>query len=440
MSLILFEGVAGTGKTTELIKAVQKHISAHPLIEGQRILALTKMHGSRKRMETKLSNSKGLTRFADCVTIDSFARNLVRRWKGLLKTQLSNLPADGDFEKISSAAGHLLTQIIVGNWVTQRYPVILVDEMQDCKGGAVDVLRGLVAFANLFSAADEFQDLSGTDLSGTSVNEAVEWARTIGTVKNLPFVHRTSDPGLLEAARALRYGHQLSLEKSSSFEIYSVPKAALGGAIVSWKIKSWPHSHSSQIAIISPTKRDTSAFVRKVLEWVSSKEAKTKKSQATAGPYKVNWENSEDEILDELFSSLGFSEDLNCEFDCYKLAEAAGRVKAKDVQNWFLKQLKLGGIETISHSEARSEIRRIVHQRRAFGFDFPRKLLALTVHQAKNREFDSVIVLWPMRMRDDPEQNRRLLYNAITRAKLRAIVIVEDPNKERLNLPLFGGM
>jgi len=194
MSIVLFEGVAGTGKTTELIKGVQTDISAHPLSEGQRVLALTKMHGSRKRMEVKLSNSLGLTRYADCITIDSFARNLVHRWRGFLQNQIGNIPLDGDFQSISSLAAYLLRQNMVRKWVSQRYPVILVDEMQDCKGTEIEIFHGLSAFSNLFCAADEFQDLSGA-----LINEAVEWARTSGRIETLTKIHRTSDPFLLKS-------------------------------------------------------------------------------------------------------------------------------------------------------------------------------------------------------------------------------------------------
>ncbi|HBB16115.1 MAG TPA: hypothetical protein DCZ97_03615 [Syntrophus sp. (in: bacteria)] len=62
----------------------------------------------------------------------------------------------------------------------------------------------------------------------------------------------------------------------------------------------------------------------------------------------------------------------------------------------------------------------------------------MTVHQAKNREFDSVIVLWPLQIQGSSERHRRLLYNAVTRAKKQVIVIVQDPKKDRLGKPPFA--
>lgn len=50
----------------------------------------------------------------------------------------------------------------------------------------------------------------------------------------------------------------------------------------------------------------------------------------------------------------------------------------------------------------------------------------MTVHQAKNREFDGVVVLWGFKISGDAEQKRRLLYNAVTRARSWCEVIVQS--------------
>lgn len=62
----------------------------------------------------------------------------------------------------------------------------------------------------------------------------------------------------------------------------------------------------------------------------------------------------------------------------------------------------------------------------------------MTIHQAKNREFRRVIVLWGFGVPGDAEVQRRWLYNAITRAKEAAWVIVEDPKRDRLRKPPFA--
>ena len=49
----------------------------------------------------------------------------------------------------------------------------------------------------------------------------------------------------------------------------------------------------------------------------------------------------------------------------------------------------------------------------------------MTVHGAKNREFDIAIVLWPAATMGSDDQKRRLLYNAVTRAKQRCLILVQ---------------
>jgi superfamily I DNA/RNA helicase len=88
--------------------------------------------------------------------------------------------------------------------------------------------------------------------------------------------------------------------------------------------------------------------------------------------------------------------------------------------------------------EVRSQVKRAVQRIRSFGV-FPQgDRRAMTIHQAKNREFPVVILLWPFQVPGDVMLARRWLYNAITRAKRRAIVIVQDPQNNRLNAPPFA--
>lgn len=59
----------------------------------------------------------------------------------------------------------------------------------------------------------------------------------------------------------------------------------------------------------------------------------------------------------------------------------------------------------------------------------------MSVHGAKNREFEHVVVLWPLAVAGDDEHKRRLLYNAITRAKSDCLVLVQL--KQQLDQPPF---
>jgi superfamily I DNA/RNA helicase len=54
MSLQFIEGGAGTGKTTTVIARLGQLVAKSPLGAHQRVLALTKMHGSRRRVRDRL--------------------------------------------------------------------------------------------------------------------------------------------------------------------------------------------------------------------------------------------------------------------------------------------------------------------------------------------------------------------------------------------------
>ena len=425
MSLLLVEGVAGTGKTTRLLEESRDHLAKHPLGANQRSLALTKFHGSRRRMEAKLTGSSGVGYYVDCLTIDSFAWSILRRWRSLVRHLGINFH-ENDFASVTSAAGQLLRHSAVVDWVTRRNPLLVVDELQDCKGGEVEILAHLARQIKCLCAGDGFQDLSGA-----KENEAIAWAKAEGEVLTLKQVERTLVKGLLDAASALRNGEPLKLGDSSGFEIVTVPKAPLGAARVSWSIKSW--STFGQVAIISPCKPKTSPFVDKLLEWVGTKAATNKKNKATAGPFHIQWEVGEDALCQDITEMLDLPKSPDEHVSCRQLADKAERARFYDIRDWLDRQRNVSGRETIPTSTMINQIGWIIHRRRAFGRPRDQRRVVTTVHQAKNREFESVIVLWPLRLTQDKEQQRRLLYNAISRAKRQVLVIVEDPKRDRLN-------
>lgn len=431
MSLKLFEGAAGTGKTTRLFGAAKEHLRETPLEDEQRVLALTKYHGSRKRMDGKLNGRDGLGVGVDCFTIDSFAWHLVRRWRGLVR-HLGSIPAQADFQAIASAAGQLLRQPGVGRWVARRYPLVIVDEMQDCKGGTVELLAALEPHVRCLCAADAFQDLSG-DLA----NPAISWAAGVGDVVTLDRIYRTDRSGLLDAAHALRNGLALESNRGAGFEIRSVPKAPMGGGITSWKVKSW--TRFGEIAVISATAKETSPFCRQLVTWTSTKTAKSRRSTATAGPYPLDWERSDNDASANIIDALGLPDDKDAVVSCAALAETAWQAGVADVRDWLRRERFVLGTDEVTVNAVIEQVKEIVRRRRVHGTTRPRKRIALTIHQAKNREFESVIVLWPMRMKQGDERQRRLLYNAVTRARRQALVLVEDPRRNRLKEPLFQG-
>lgn len=432
MSLLMFEGPAGTGKTTQLLAAAHKHLDQHPLDPEQRVLALTKYHGSRRRMDIKLRDrEEGVGNALDCVTIDSFAWNLVGRWRSLVH-HLDMKPVEGDFASITSAAGDLLQRPDVAKWVARRYPLVIVDEMQDCKGGEVQLLGGLEPHVRLLCGADAFQDLSGA-----ANNEAVAWASVVGNSVPLGQVHRTDVSGLLAAAHALRSGACLDSDRLNGFEVVSAASAAQAGAIVCWRVRSW--ARYGQIAVISATARGTSPFSDQVVEWASTKTSTAKKTGTAAGPYPIAWESGDGEAKQAVLDSLSLPEGPATEVCCADLATYADGHGLHEVRDWLRRQMFVRGLSTTTVADVVDAVERIVRRRRAFGPNRPWRRRAMTIHQAKNREFESVIVLWPLKLAGDLERLRRLLYNAVTRARGRATVIVQDPRGKRVEGALFRG-
>lgn len=420
MSLLMFEGPAGTGKTTRLLSAAREYLQQHPLDAGQRVLALTKYHGSRRRMDIRLrSREEGVGDAIDCITIDSFAGRLVANWRSLID-HLGFHPIEGDFESISSAAGALLQRSHVAKWVARRYPLVIVDEMQDCRGGEVLLLGGLEPHVRLLCGADAFQDLSGSN-----DNEAIVWALKVGEVVALTEVFRTQKNGLLAAAQAIRSGSRIISDSKSGFEVKPVNVAAQGGAVMCWKINLW--ARYGPIAIISATAPGTSPFTDQVIEWACTKTSISKKNGAKAGPYIIEWEGSDDDAKQVILDQLGLPSDLQDNICCVKLADDAFKQGVNELQDWAKRQIFIRGRSSVNVLDVVKEVSNIVRRRRAYGPNRAWRRRAMTIHQAKNREFESVIVLWPLKLTGNSEQKRRLLYNAVTRARGRAVVIVQDP-------------
>ena len=122
MSSYLIEGPAGTGKTTRLFQELRRVLGECPLAEHQRVLALTKMHGSRRRMDAQLRATSGLQGRYRCSTVDSLAWSIVRRWRMLARTKLVEELAEDDYEQVCSLAGELLAETTISLWVSRAIP------------------------------------------------------------------------------------------------------------------------------------------------------------------------------------------------------------------------------------------------------------------------------------------------------------------------------
>jgi hypothetical protein len=192
-----FEGPAGTGKTYELIEAARARAGQNQFGAQQRLLALTFMHGSRRRLHERFASHPETRDRAVCMTIDSFAYNVLRRWRSVA----GPLPNAREFDRICGACGAILERPEVARWIVATFPVVAIDEAQELSPERLKIGKALADHADMLIAADEFQCLDDNIDTGPFQ----EWFHA-GQVQRLTRVRRTNRPGLLDAALAVRQG------------------------------------------------------------------------------------------------------------------------------------------------------------------------------------------------------------------------------------------
>ena len=203
----------------------------------------------------------------------------------------------------------------------------------------------------------------------------------------------------------------------------------VGASFVSRNLSWW--SSCADIAVLTPVRPSRSAFVRDLIARVEEKPI----SDPPVGPHLVPWEESHDEERDRFLEGLELPDDPEAEVCCDGLSFGEAGGPQQGLRDWMERQTRVGGRTTFTVEEVRYEARRIHQRSRAYRRVRGRGVRAMTIHQAKNREFHSVIVLWPYQVGGTIERQRRLLYNAITRAKFRVLVVVQNP--ARLGQPPF---
>ena len=427
MSTKGFTGGAGTGKTTSLLHEMDAHLAAHPLTPEQRVLALTFMHGSRNRLAERLAKSSA-RRHCECMTLDRFAWDICRRWRSRLRAGGSLVPLEfdaPDYDATCEAAGRLLAVNDVAKWVAARYPVIVLDEFQDCAPVRLALAQHLHGRVEMLVAADDFQNLNRTDES-----PGVAWLRGLDCCEELTINRRTADADLIAAAQSLRAGTSLPTGVSTSFKLIGAPSAAVAASFIS---QTMAPAAGKDVVLLSAARSGTSKWVEKVIELVTIKQYGKQK----AGPVPIKWETNAENLAETTIAALGLAEGNGHISAAAIIALPRGSV-AMQLSRWVEHQRRVLGRTEFGAAEVRAQVKRAVQRVRSFGLTPHGGRRAMTIHQAKNREFPVVMVLWPFRVVGDVVLARRWLYNAITRAKRRAIVIVEDPQQKRLKAPPFA--
>ncbi|RWH40326.1 MAG: hypothetical protein EOQ80_28785 [Mesorhizobium sp.] len=411
MTLQAVEGAAGCGKTFRLMEIVEQSVVQTPLLDGQRILALTFMHGARRRLTGRLRSVPGIAGRVECCTVDAFAWRITRRWRGLAAAQGIPLAAENDFDAVCDTAGALLEHPQVGAWVAQSFPVVVVDEGQDLHPQRLRMLRAIAATATALVAADEFQCLD-PDLRP---NPLIEWLNGAnGQRETLVQVRRTNVAGLLNAASSIRSG-QPPAASGQTFQIMVGSGIPLAATMLSNAI-GW-HPGTADVAIITPSR---TPFVQQVIE-----RSGTTASAQGNGPYPILWEGSDQNESALITGNLNLDLTVSSATAIAALHQLAPSGPVRQTIAWIERQRDTVGRTDFTRVEIEGVILRYVTQRRQYGGEGSHRYKAMTIHQAKNREFDGVVVLWPFQVPTDAEQRRRLLYNAVTRARRWCTVILQ---------------
>ncbi|QDV89900.1 RecBCD enzyme subunit RecD [Phycisphaerae bacterium RAS2] len=294
------------------------------------------------------------------------------------------------------------------------------------RGGKLRAIRHPV-----IAAADEFQDLNAI-----GSNAAVDWLRSVVAPTSLNQNHRTTCADLLASAADLREGRPLPSRDRCKILSAANPNAAAG--IIACNLVWFGIAGT---VVLTPTGPDSSAFVKKVIARQQAKSIKsTALKGAEVGPFRIDWESHASLDASRLVECLNLqagATDVDTRTLCVPQSVRGGR----SLQEWVDRQRRVLGRDRIPVQVLQVEASRVCQQLRAMRPTSEDRLVSMTLHQAKNREFDRVIVLWPYEISGAPEKLRRLLYNGITRARQRAIIVVQNPptsNPSRLTVAPFA--
>ncbi|GEM_PF-3156026 len=407
----------------------------------QRALAIAVMHGARRRL------GSALARYCPDLpvtvsTIHSVALTIVNRWRRSLGLSMPVTVCEhtchlserhgrtqATFEEVMELGCKVLASPTARQMLSASYPLIIVDEFQDCTGNTLGFVQALAEASTVLFAADHFQKLQDVN-SGCP---AVEWAQALRadggiSYEELAGCRRTDSTAILLAARALRDDLPSA---TLTVPVYYAPNVGPAAFRMVGRFRSWVPDRikTGTCALILLSLED--ALLPKLLASFAKQLAKRNPKR------QVKWSRSvsQAEQQRQLFLELGLNgADEIWRPEAAGLSHLAGSV-ARDVKRYC----RLRGITDVPSDLAGQFATLAVHNRRAFGWGSP-QFEVLTVHGAKNREFEHVFVFWTCfkAAKWSIEEQRRLLYNAVTRAKADCTVIALGDAKVAQDDPVLS--
>lgn len=425
--VVFITGPAGSGKTTRLLQQTAASAQSTALQGEQKILAMAFMHGARKRMEISFAETAICARLPRKVTtIDGFSLDLLNRWRTALgfawpfvprQDEEGHPPFERDFRthatfhQINQHAVDLLNRETVAKLIATSYPVVVIDEFQDCTDARLDVVRALSKVTRVILAADSFQVLDDTNAC-----PAIDWVDSLDGSQcerhSLSGSHRTTKKPILDAARALRDNCRVA---DQTVPVYYGRPALLVYKIIERLSPGWGRAGSKwtgQTALVAPTHKA-------LAEVITALEIQSQKKNLP----RLRWTRpaGSEQERDELFSALGIENDFEGDYETAPVLSDP-QSRAADVVDRAHRFARLRGLQGIPTRLVAHFAESDLHASRAYGHQTSLRT-ATTVHGAKNREFENVFVVWPYGVTGSDDKRRRFLYNAITRAKNNCVVL-----------------
>lgn len=411
MTMTAFEGPAGCGKTHRLMDELAGALEREPLDAHQRVLAVTFMHGSRRRLESRLSIIKPLRGRYEAVVLDGFAWRLVQRWRRLVAHLGFVVPQEHDFDACCAMAARLVAMPIVAQWVKSSFPIMIVDEAQDLCANRSAIVSALSSTVTVILAFDEFQCLA-PELRPIPIQT---WLAENAPPVTLQGNRRTNIVQLLAAADAVRQGLAIP-DGGREFRLTAAPSLSLMATWLANAVRF--RRNGGTLAVLTPSRGGPAAAA-------VARVAAGPIGRQQSGPFTISWENSDAEDLDSIWDRVALNGQCQIHDAIAALHELRDDPILLRTRDWLKSKERTSGITHIAAAEVRVQVERLVTRRRQFGGRRDPTLSAMTIHQAKNREFDHVVVIWPHRVPNGDDQRRRLLYNAITRARRSCTVLVQ---------------
>ena len=182
---------------------------------------------------------------------------------------------------------------------------------------------------------------------------------------------------------------------------------------------AWNGNGAAHIAILTPSL--VGGFSKSVVARVCGQAC----GRQGNGPFAIYWESSDDDEASNAMQQFVMANTALGPAVIESLRMLPQNAPIRGALRWVHLQMNALGRVEFARTEIESAIRRQITLRRQFGCTASLRYAAMTVQQAKNREFDGVIVLWPYQVGGDAEHKRRLLYNAVTRAKQWCSIITQ---------------